>query len=105
MGRSSENESTESILRGLRGGGIHLYMLNPLIEPAYLNINTKLNIFSLGASLTRKRFLVRVQKGLTLSIFINIFPGVISTGQIVISFILMLIYLSRNSGRWPMIVK
>ena len=59
-----KDEATESILRRLNEAGVHLYMPNPLIGPAYLNINTKMNIFSSGASLTRKKFLVRVPCGL-----------------------------------------
>ena len=47
IAKSVKDEVTESILRRLKGWRIHLYMPNPLIEPACLNINTKLNIFSL----------------------------------------------------------
>jgi len=47
IAKSVKDEVTESILRRLKGWRIHLYMPNPLIGPAYLNINTKLNIFSL----------------------------------------------------------
>ena len=45
--RVIKNEATESILRRLKGWGMYLYMPNPLLEPGYFNINTKLNIFSL----------------------------------------------------------
>jgi len=43
-----KNEATESILRRLKGVGyIFICTKYMLLEPAYSNINTKLNIFSL----------------------------------------------------------